>query len=90
MNRTQAVERLATTLGTSKSQATLLLDAVLREIERGVNEDGCVTLVGFGTFEKRETRARVGRNPTTGQPVPIPAGKRVAFRSSTLLRKRLT
>lgn len=90
MSRTQVIERLATTLGTSKSQATLLLDAVLREIERGVNEDGRVTLTGFGMFEKRETRAHVGRDPRTGQPVPIPVRKRIAFRQSVLLRQRLT
>jgi len=46
-----------------------------------------VTITGFGTFEVKERRARVGRNPHTGEPIPIASGRRVGFRVGKGLRQ---
>jgi DNA-binding protein HU-beta len=46
-----------------------------------------VTIAGFGTFEVKDRRPRVGRNPHTGAPIQIAAGKRVGFRMGKTLRE---
>ena len=53
----------------------------------GLKTDGSVTITGFGTFEVKERKARMGRNPHTGAPIPIKAGKRVGFRVGKALKE---
>ena len=48
-----------------------------------------VTVHGFGTFDLRDKRARLGRNPRTGEEAPILARRDVSFRASAKLRKRV-
>lgn len=62
------------------------MDTVLDGITNGLRDDGTVTLTGFGTFEVRERPARVGRNPMTGEPMPIAAGRKVGFRGGKGLK----
>ena len=50
-----------------------MLDAVLGTIVDAVAKGEKVTLVGFGSFEKRDRSARQGRNPKTGEPLSLPA-----------------
>lgn len=57
-----------------------MLDTVLDGVRTGLVEDGSVTITGFGTFEVKARKARQGRNPHTGEPIQIAAGKRVGFR----------
>lgn len=89
MNRSQLVERVARDLRTSRLQASRLVQSVLNAIESGLCEDGSVTLTGFGTFEVKDRKARTGRNPHTGEPIPIEAGRRVGFRVGKALRDSL-
>ena len=80
MNKSDLITRIAGELHTSKLAATRVLDTVLDNIRRGLQEEGSVTITGFGTFEVKERKPRVGRNPHTGEPIQIEAGKRVGFR----------
>ena len=80
MNKSDLVNRIADELHMSKLAANRLLDTVLGGIRSGLQEEGSVTITGFGTFEVKERKARVGRNPHTGEPIHIEAGKRVGFR----------
>lgn len=80
MNKSHLIAFVAEELRTSKLQAALLVDTVLDGIKKGLREDQSVTLTGFGTFELKSRKARVGRNPHTGEPIPIAAGRRVGFR----------
>ena len=80
MNKSDLISYLATELRTSKLQAQRILDRVLKGVHKGLIEDGSVTITGFGTFEVKTRKARVGRNPHTGEPIQIAAGKRVGFR----------
>ncbi len=80
MNKSDLISHLAVELRTSKLAAGRLLDAVLNGIRTGLTEEGSVTITGFGTFEVKERKPRIGRNPHTGQPIQIAAGKRVGFR----------
>ena len=80
VNKSDLTSHLAQELRTSKLAANRLLDAVLGGIRKGLREDGSVTITGFGTFEVKERKARIGRNPHTGDPIQIEAGRRVGFR----------
>ncbi len=86
MNKGNLVEVIAKELCVSRLQASRLVDTVLEGITDGLREDGTVTLTGFGTFEVRERPARVGRNPMTGDPMPIAAGRKVGFRGGKALK----
>ena len=69
----------------TKDKANQVLNAILDSITSALDED-TVTLVGFGTFEKRHRGARTGKNPQTGQPVKIKASNTVAFKPGKNLR----
>lgn len=86
MNKSQLVEYVACQLHTSKAGAARLVDTVLGGIEAGLNSDRTVTITGFGTFEVKPRKARVGRNPHTGEPIQISEGRRVGFRVGKGLR----
>jgi len=78
---------VAEELRTSRLGAARLVDTVLEGILRGLREDRSVTIAGFGTFEVKDRKARTGRNPHTGEPIQIAAGRRVGFRMGKSLRE---
>ena len=78
---------MAEELRTSRLGAARLVDAVMDGILRGLREDRSVTIAGFGTFEVKDRKARTGRNPHTGEPIQIAAGRRVGFRMGKSLRE---
>ena len=80
MNKSDLVANIAGELKTSLLAANRLLDTVLDSIRQGLASEGTVTITGFGTFEVKYRKPRVGRNPHTGDPIQIVAGKRVGFR----------
>ena len=84
MNKGELIDSVQEKLGeeVQKKEAETALAAVLDSITEGVQNDGKVQLIGFGTFEVRERKARTGRNPKTGEPLEISASKSVAFKAS--------
>jgi DNA-binding protein HU-beta len=64
--------------------------SVLEAISKGLKVDGKFAVTGFGIFEVKNTRARTGRNPSTGLPIEVPAGKRIAFRPAAALKEAMT
>lgn len=73
----------------SLEKAQLALTAILAEITRALRRADSVSLVGFGTFEKRHRAARVGKNPQTGAPLNIAASNTVAFKPGKALREAI-
>lgn len=63
------------------------LSAVLKIIKSTLIAEGKVKFVGFGVFEVVDVPARQGRNPRTGESIPIPAHKTVKFRPGRELRE---
>ncbi|HNG75457.1 MAG TPA: HU family DNA-binding protein, partial [Candidatus Obscuribacter sp.] len=82
--------------GQPKTEIGTTVTAILHTITGTMGRGDKVTLVGFGTFERRTRQARTGRNPRTLSPLRIPAAKVPAFRAGQELkdvvdgRKRLT
>ncbi len=86
MNRAELVENVAGTTGQPKSEVTRTLAAMLHTITGALSKGDKVTLVGFGTFERRMRKARTGRNPRTLDPLKIPAARVPAFRAGKELK----
>lgn len=89
MNKGQLIEAVAAELSDSKVAASRAVDAVITSITNGLKHDDAVTIVGFGTFNKRHRGARVVRNPVTGEPVEIKPSNTVGFKPSQNLKQGL-
>ena len=86
MNRAELVENVAKATGTPKSEVTRTLSAFIHTITGALAKGDKVTLVGFGTFERRMRKARTGRNPRTLAPLKIAAARVPAFRAGKELK----
>ena len=75
--------------GCSKSKATELTDSILEIIKKTLESGEDVLITGFGKFSIREKNARRGRNPYTGEDLPLEARRVVTFRCSTVLKDRI-
>lgn len=71
----------------SKEKAAEVLNAILDEVQNSVSKGESVSLIGFGTFEKRSRAARTGKNPQTGAAIQIPASNTVAFKAGKALKE---
>jgi nucleoid DNA-binding protein len=89
MNKSELVEAVASRLGESKASAARFVDAVVESITNGLKEQDAVTIVGFGTFSKKNRPARMGRNPITGEPIKIKPSTTVGFKPSQGLKQSL-
>lgn len=90
MNKGQLVEAVAAELDTSKAAASRAVDAVIASITNGIKLDTNVTIVGFGSFAKKDRAARTVRNPSTGEPMEIKATKTVGFKPSQALKEEMS
>ena len=79
MNKGELVDKVAEQAGVTKKQADAVISAATEAITEAVSEGDKVTLVGFGSFERRDRKEREGRNPKTGEVMVIPATKVPAF-----------
>ena len=91
MNKAELIEAVQGSLGkdATKRAAEDAVAAVLGAIANGVRTQGKVQLIGFGTFAAKTRKARMGRNPKTGEPMHIAASKSVGFRPSATLKGSL-
>ena len=89
MNKGQLIDAVASELGQSKASASRAVEAVIGSITCGIKRDQAVTIVGFGTFSRKERAARTGRNPSTGLPMDIKASTTVGFRPSQALKEEV-
>ena len=80
MNKVELVDAMAEKAGISKKDAEAALKAFISTVEGTLKKGDKVQLVGFGTFEVSERKARTGRNPRTGEKIKIKATKAPAFK----------
>ena len=79
MTKSQLVQKLAEGSELSKKQADTVLQALVELTVGSVRRGDPVKIPGLGTFRKVQTKARMGRNPQTGEAIKIPARKKVRF-----------
>ena len=89
MNKSELITIVAEKTGLTKKQASDALDATLEAIQDAVTAGDKVSIIGFGTFERRDRAARTGRNPQTNEIVDIPASSVPAFKPGMAFKDRV-
>ena len=87
MNKTELVASVAEKAGLTKKDSEKAVNAVLAAVSESLQKGEKVQLVGFGTFEVRERKARKARNPQTKKEITIPATKVPAFKAGKGLKE---
>lgn len=76
-------------IGLSLSESTDLVDAVIEEVSKALEQGDMVKLSSFGTFKLRRKKQRIGRNPKTGVEVPISPRTVLSFNASNILKNKV-
>ena len=79
MTKSQLLEKLATSGDITKKQADLILTALVETAQKSIKKGEPVKIPGLGILRLRKMKARMGRNPQTGEAIKIPARKKVGF-----------
>ena len=88
MNKAELVASMAEKSGLTKKDTETALNAFMRAVEESLASEEKVQLVGFGTFEVRQRKAREGRNPRNPEEViQIPASKAPVFKAGKALKE---
>jgi len=82
-------ERLFEDLGLNKREAKEMVEGFYEEIRDSLANNKQVKLSGFGNFDLRDKKQRPGRNPKTGEEIPISARRVVTFRPGQKLKARV-
>ena len=86
MNKTELIAVVAEKAELSKKDAEKAIKAFTDAVSEELVKGGKIQLVGFGTFEVAERAAREGRNPKTGETMPIAASKTPKFKAGKALK----
>ena len=86
MNKAEMADRLAARTGLSKAAAKEAVNGVFAAIGEALANGEEVRIAGFGTFGTRSRSARTGRNPRTGEAVPIAASTSPTFKAGKTLK----
>ena len=86
MNKHELIARISQDTGATKTSAAATIEALLSAITRALKKGDAITFVGFGTFKTAQRRARVARNPRTGDAIRIPKRRVVRFTAGKALK----
>lgn len=89
MNKKELIDSVAKATELTKKDSEAAVNAVIDSISSTLEKGEKVVLIGFGTFEVRERKARTGRNPATNEEIQIPASKAPAFKAGKELKNRV-
>jgi DNA-binding protein HU-beta len=89
MNKQELIAQVATVSGLSRAHAADAVEAVFETISTSLKKGNEVRLVGFGTFTVSKRKASTGRNPRTGEPMPIKASTQPKFKAGKVLKDSL-
>ncbi|MFT5082023.1 MAG: integration host factor subunit alpha [Lentisphaeria bacterium] len=89
LTKADLAERLYEELGFNKREAKELIELFFDEIRSSLEDNEQVKLSGFGNFDLRDKKQRPGRNPKTGEEIPITARRVVTFRPGQKLKARV-
>jgi integration host factor subunit alpha len=89
LTRAQLGEAVYQEVGLSRNESAELLEAVLLEMSSALSRGETVKISSFGSFSIRQKGQRIGRNPKTGEEVPILPRRVLVFRPSQVLKSRI-
>jgi integration host factor subunit alpha len=89
ITRAQLSEAVYQEVGLSRNESADLLESVLQQMSEALGRGETVKVSSFGSFSVRQKGQRVGRNPKTGEEVPILPRRVLVFRPSQVLKSRI-
>ncbi len=89
VTRAQLCEAVYHEIGLSRNESAELVESILHEISEALSRGDTVKISSFGSFSVRQKGERIGRNPKTGQEVPILPRRVLVFRASNVLKSRI-
>ncbi|MCC5988016.1 MAG: integration host factor subunit alpha [Pararhodobacter sp.] len=89
LTRMDLAEAVFRDVGLSRNESAQLVESIIRHISDSLVAGEQVKISSFGTFSVREKGARMGRNPKTGEEVPISPRRVLSFRPSHLMKERV-
>jgi integration host factor subunit alpha len=89
MTKADLADMLFEQVGLNKREAKDMVEAFFEEVRRSLEAGDSVKLSGFGNFELRQKSERPGRNPKTGEEIPITARRVVTFHASQKLKSKV-
>ena len=89
LTKAELAEMLFERVGLNKREAKDMVETFFDEIRGALERGGCVKLSGFGNFQLRDKPQRPGRNPKTGEEIPISARRVVTFHASQKLKSQI-
>ncbi|MCF6253121.1 MAG: integration host factor subunit alpha [Candidatus Polarisedimenticolaceae bacterium] len=89
LTKAEMAEQLFDELGLNKREAKEMVEMFFEKIRGSLENGAQVKLSGFGNFDLREKKQRPGRNPKTGEEIPISARRVVTFRPGQKLKARV-
>ncbi len=89
LTKAEMADNLSEKTGINRREAKQLVELFFAEISNSLIAGEVVKLSGFGNFELRNKRQRPGRNPKTGEEIPISARRVVTFRAGQKFRRRV-
>jgi integration host factor subunit alpha len=89
LTKADLAEKLFEELGLNKREAKEIVESFFEEIRSSLENGQQVKLSGFGNFDLRDKNQRPGRNPKTGEEIPITARRVVTFRPGQKLKSRV-
>ena len=89
LTRAQLSEAVYQEVGLSRNESSDLVESIINEISETLILGQPVKISSFGTFSVRQKRERQGRNPKTGEEVPIKPRCVLVFRASQILKERI-
>ena len=89
LTRSDLSEAVYREVGLSRTESADLVESILAHLSDALAEGDTVKISSFGTFSVREKGARMGRNPKTGEEVPIEPRRVLVFRPSHILKDKI-
>lgn len=89
LTKAELADILFDQVGLNKREAKELVDGFFEEVRCALVDGELVKLSGFGNFQLRDKSSRPGRNPKTGEPIPISARRVVTFHASQKLKNQV-
>lgn len=89
LTRMDLSEAVFREVGLSRNESADLVESVLKHLSDALVQGQTVKISSFGTFSVRDKTARIGRNPKTGEEVPITPRRVLSFRPSHLMKDRV-
>lgn len=89
LTKADLADKLFEQIGINKREAKRFVDVFFEELRESLEQGNNIKLSGFGNFELRDKSSRPGRNPKTGEDIPITARRVVTFHASAKLKNAI-